>query len=663
MPGETGAVTLAVEDDFAGFVAARWPDLEAVALVATGDPARACEHTTRALAGLSGRWDEVLEEGAPTRAARAALLRDLLRPARPSLSGQRPGPPRPGGVAGVPPPPVGADHDDEEDVLPRRLVEALGQEEPLVRAALAAGILWQCDDAETAQLAGVAPSRLSDRLDTARARLLEVHRTALAEEGLSPADWRMERDLADALDALTAAQPDPPDPAGLVAGHARRLRRRSLLAGGAAVLATGGAAWWVLRDAAPGGEARAAAPTGAAGRADADVWSSSRQWPPRGALAGDDGVRGLVAAAAGPGARLLFAADVEGTRVVLAGVDGLDADAPGTSLRAWTGPVGSPPEGLSEVRLATDRIEGVPDAVAVALPTVTSGGMYTTRTTVLGSGSEAGGSGTGDRSAPPAVLVVLAGPTERSATWSPRVHPTVNGSVERAWTLVRMEDGVGFRPLDRPVGTAARVSVGDYDGPVAGAPAPPTTAGGLDPEAAASAYVARATGEPPEDLRSEVVVDSPVAGSVLDAFAMSATGGDGRVRLIHTTTPDGALVRTVHIADDGRSGRAALLGSPIVLAAADADEPYVRRLDRIPPRTTRYLVVAPGAARCHLLAVTPAAYPVSDITPMKGDTAIVPIINGQDTNVYRLVLWDADGRRIYDAVPERGRRLLDLRAW
>jgi len=73
--------------------------------------------------------------------------------------------------------------------------------------------------------------------------------------------------------------------------------------------------------------------------------------------------------------------------------------------------------------------------------------------------------------------------------------------------------------------------------------------------------------------------------------------------------------------------------------------------------------VAPGAARCHLLAVTPAAYPVSDITPMKGDTAIVPIINGQDTNIYRLVLWDADGRRIYDAVPERGRRLLDLRAW
>jgi hypothetical protein len=74
----------------------------------------------------------------------------------------------------------------------------------------------------------------------------------------------------------------------------------------------------------------------------------------------------------------------------------------------------------------------------------------------------------------------------------------------------------------------------------------------------------------------------------------------------------------------------------------------------------RYLVVAPGAARCQLLAVAPAGYPVSKVVPLKGDTAIVPIVNGQDSNTYRLVLWDAAGRRTYSAVPPRGRALLDL---
>ena len=653
-------MTLTVDDDFGGFVAARWPDLEAVALVGAEDPAHARELTTRALAEVGGRWEEVLAEGAPTRAARAALLSDLARPARPGRPGRRPPPPAAPPVPASPEPPGTP---DDEDLVARRLVEALGREPPLVRAALAAEALWECDDAETAHLAGVAPGPLADRLDTARARLVTAHREALADEGLSPADWRLERDLADALDTLVAAQPDPPDPAALVAGRARRVRRRSLLVGGAAVLATGGAGWWVLREATPaGGGTRATPDTAAAPAAGGDVWASTGTWPPRGGLASDSSVRALVVASGGPGARLLYAADVGGTRVVLAGLLGFsEGDDRGTVLRAWTGPAGAAAGGLTPAPLATDRIEGAADVVAVAVPAAPGSGTGTTRTVLAGTGDA--GSPDPQAGGIEAVLLVLTRPTVESATWSPVVHPTANGSVERAWTLVRLEGGVGIRALDRAPGTAARVDVGGYAGPVAGAPAPPTTTGGLTPEEAATAYVAAATGEAPAGLRTEVVVDSPVAGDVLDAFAISATGGDGRVRLIHTTTPDGAVVRTLHLADDGRSGRGSLLGSPLVLPATDVDEPYVRRLDTIPPRTTRYLVVAPGAARCHLLAVTPAAYPVSDITPLKGDAAVVPIINGQDTNIYRLVLWGPDGRRFYDAVPERGRPLLDLRPW
>ena len=145
--------------------------------------------------------------------------------------------------------------------------------------------------------------------------------------------------------------------------------------------------------------------------------------------------------------------------------------------------------------------------------------------------------------------------------------------------------------------------------------------------------------------------------------AVSATGGDGRARVIHTTTSDGALVRTLHLADDGRSGGASRLGRPAVLPVADADAPLVQRLDTVPPRTTRYLVVAPGAASCQLIATTPAGYPVSEVTPMKADTAVVPIVNGQDTNHYRLVLWGPRGERLYSAVPPRARPLLDLLPW
>ncbi|MBD3785096.1 MAG: SigE family RNA polymerase sigma factor, partial [Micrococcales bacterium] len=65
-------------DGFAEFVAARWPELEAVALVALLDAERAREVTTAALAALRGRWSGVVEEGAPTPAARRELVGRLV---------------------------------------------------------------------------------------------------------------------------------------------------------------------------------------------------------------------------------------------------------------------------------------------------------------------------------------------------------------------------------------------------------------------------------------------------------------------------------------------------------------------------------------------------------------------------------------------------------
>lgn len=660
-------VTLAVDDDFAGFVAARWPDLEAVAIAATLAPRLARELTTSALASLGERWVATVDEGAPTRAARVELLRRIAR-----LGPDAAPPPD---ALGVPAPTTPAlipgDVDEPASAVPAALLAALRGEEPLVRAALAAGAVWGSPEDEVAglaQAAGLPVARLTGGLRDARGRFLAAHREALAADGLSPADWRLERDVADVVDALAAAQPDPPDPAALVADRARRVRRRTVLVGGAAVLAAGGAVSWLLRDAVAGGEgaadAAAAAPTSGTARgvaASDPVWGLTSQWPPRGELAGDSGIQALVIRDLGAGGRLVFADDVEGVRVVVAtvvqgvggsgtegtGLRGSGGAALGTVIRAWSGAPGMPAEGLEPVELGLDRIEVAPDVVAVAVPEAAA---------TAGAAPD-----TGYAAMPGGVLLVLSRPTVAAATWSPVVHPTVNGSVERTWTLIRMRGGIGSRPLSAPLGAAARIQCSGYDGPIPGArswsaSSPPR------PSAAevAAELVASATGVPQEQLVSRVVVDSPVAGSVFDAEALSATGGDGRVQVVHTTTPDRGLVRTLVVADDGRSGRSTTYGPSAVLPAADADQPLVRRLDLVPPRTMRYLVVAPGAARCQLLAVAPAGYPVSKVVPLKGDTAIVPIVNGQDSNSYRLVLWDARGRRTYSAVPPRGRALLDL---
>jgi hypothetical protein len=619
-------VTLALGDDFAGFVAARWPDLEAVAMVAARDREQAHELTVSALASVGEHWAEAVEEGAPTREARARLLHAVRRL-----------PPGTEPLGAIPPGPSAWGGEDGDAPVRAALLGVLRSERPLVRAGIVAPALWDCSPVETAALAGVPPGPFVEQVDAARSRLRGAHRAATQPEGLPSDDWLFERDLADAIDSLADGSMEPPDPAALVHDSARRVRRRSLLVGGLGVLATGGAAWWLLRDAAPSaaGDPTGPLPDGAAGTAagDGPVWAWTGRWPPRGSLAGDPGLHALVASDAGAGARLLFAEEVARARVVVAATESRSTvPLPSTAVAVWTGKPGAPAEGLDRVALVRDRIEAVGDVVAVTVPLDVAGG-------------------------PVAVLVVLTAPTTSGALWSPTVRPTENGRVRRAWTLIALDDGVGVHPLDRAAGGAAHVRVGRYSGPPAGTRA--MSVEGLSPLDAATAIVSSATGVPVGGLSSEVVVDSPVGGSVLDPGAPSARGGDGTVQVVHTTTPDNALVRTLHVADDGRSAYGPRLWPSVVLPARDAAAPLLRRLDVVRPRTTRFLVVAPGAATCRMLAM-PSGHPASEVTPMKRDTAIVAVVDGEDVDRYRLDLRDADGRRIYSDVPPYGRPLLDL---
>lgn len=91
------------------------------------------------------------------------------------------------------------------------------------------------------------------------------------------------------------------------------------------------------------------------------------------------------------------------------------------------------------------------------------------------------------------------------------------------------------------VSPAMRLRVADYDGPPVSASAPwldVQLSDGLDRlVGTTSTLAASATGDPVDTVVSTVVIDSIVAGSVLDPVAISATGGDGRVVVILTRMP------------------------------------------------------------------------------------------------------------------------------
>ncbi|MGG5260296.1 hypothetical protein [Phycicoccus avicenniae] len=608
-------MTTTLEEDFEGFVAARWPDLEAVALVATLDPPRARSLTTAALASLRPGWATTLESGAPTASARRAVLEQVVAPRRPDATA--------GSPAGLRPL-VG----DPESSVPAALLDALAGRTPAARALLAAGALWEVTDDE---LLALAPGPVID-LDAERAALLEAHRAARATDGLGPADHLLAEDLVEVVHRLASAQPDPPDPAGLVLERARSVRRRSLvLGGGAAVLAAGASGWVVLRD-------RGRAPTAGSSTADPTTagpddpaWASTASWSARGPLAADLDVQALVARS-GRGARLLWAADLADVRVVVA-TNADDQYPDGTSVRAWTGRPGTPPARLAEVPLGFDALLGTEDLVAVGV-------------------ARPGGS----------ALVVLTRPTVGSVDFSPVVHPTTAGSVERTWTRVGLADGVGTLLLPAAWGQAARVRAERWGGPPVG-PATWGTSGRLtvgdDPLDALLDAVASSTGVARADLRGDVLTDSPTDGSVLDPTAVSAQGGDGRAVLTRVRTPDGAVVRGLDVRDDGRAGGSFLSTSPLVVPAEAASAPLVLPLDGGGDGPGRYLAVVPsGGASARLVAAGGDRGPASTEVAMKRRTAVLTVAGARGVaGGLRLVVRDARGRVTYDDVPPAGRDL------
>jgi hypothetical protein len=627
-------VTLRVEDDFAGFVTARWGELVAVAGVACLDPGLAFSVTAESLADLRRRWRWVVEDGVPTREARTALLRAIDRlPTDDDVGGAEPR-----GAASVPR--LGGSWSalETSEVLDS-LLDALGEEAPIGRAAAAASVVWGLDAEETAALAGGPPDRRVPELAASRARLIHEHRAALARSDIAPVAGSFERDLAQLVENIAAAQLPPPDPGELVASGARRVPRRLLLAGGGAIAGLGAAGWWMNRGAGAasagtaGGTAavRGAGPGVPGASATDPEWASTAHWPVRGGLGGDIGAGQLVAGRSG---RLVWADDIGDQRLALAVVS---PSSTGSTVRLWSGAAGAAAGLLDPVPLAQERVDGAADVVAAAAPTARG-----------------------------SLLVVLARPTVEVAELSPVVQPTRRGSVERRWLTIPLRGGVGTVALDAPLGPAARVRCGDFDGPPAGSAvvAGPSEGSPSSDEVArlAGAHVSGATGIPVDRLRTRVLVDSPAGGNVIDPYASAPANGSGRVTVTITSTPDGAVVRGVHVRDDAGSGASGRFWGPFtVVAPGDAEAPIVRRVTDLAPKVARFVVVAPGAARARLVVKKPGASSASEVTPVEGGATIAVVVyNVSDASNCHLELWDRAGRRTYSGIPPYGTPLLGL---
>jgi hypothetical protein len=595
----------AAGEDFEGFAAARWRDLEAVALLATLDPDAARAATAAALADLRSGWAEALEDGAPTAAVRRLLLARVPRGEAPSALA-----------------PVG-------EPVPDALLGALAAEAPLVRTALAAGVAWDAEPSVVASLVGRAGSGLPPAVEAARGRVLVAHRDALAADGLAAADHRLDDDLAGLLGTLVERQPPPPDPGDLAASGGGRVRRRVLLVGGgvlAAAAATGGVA--VARGGP--GRAPAPAPTGPAPvatlPAGAPQWASTRSWVPRGSLAGDPGVRALRARTLTRGAPLLFAGEVHGLRVVVAADDEAGVEN-GTGLRAWSGPAGAPPERLAEVRLAFAAIYDATDVAALGVPHPDG-----------------------------AVVLVLTRPSLREASFSPVVRPTPAGDVARDWTALELHDGVGSALLTRALGPATRLRCSSYDGPLP-RPAAWDDTGTVD-EAPVDAFlreVVGATGVPAEELSTRVVSSrlprsAPLPDGVVPGSAVSS--------LVTTTTPGGGVVRTLFLSEALAGGTVGYTVGPNVVAADAVDSPVLHRLDSGTTTTATVLVALPAGGRS--VQLTDKGAPVSKVVRVQDGAAVVTVEVVTDQWVYGIRVLGTDGSTTYDGETVTGRPLLDL---
>ena len=427
--------------------------------------------------------------------------------------------------------------------------------------------------------------------------LLAAHTAARAAAGWEPAEWALDRDLDDALDPAARR---PHRPAG------RRGPGRGAPPAGAAPLGPArhrGPRWPPgsgRRGRRRGRERRDLRGRPVAPRDPGDpAWTSTNSWPARGRLARDAWVAALVAAAS-PRARLLWADDLAGQRVVVASP--ADGSGLGRHAGAAVGRYARRRPGLlTPVELVRDR---------VARWTTSSRSRW--------------------RPAWPTRTVPVRCCCSPGHWWSRlvlavgRVRAQRRGRppLDRGGPARRRRHGVDPR-ADAPDLPSARRRLRRRParGRASGAPPPPKPSAPLaDPCSTPSARSSPPAPACPRRRRAarwRSRRPSPVTCSCRRSRASGPARG--RVVVALTTLPNGALLRTVRVVGDGR-GRVEPVDvetTRVVGSPPDVGAPFATRLPGFSSGVSRFRVCLPRAARAQLIGTASNTYPASEVTALR----------------------------------------------
>ena len=637
-PGDTGRVTLAPED-FADFVTARWHELYAVATVTTGDASSAATATASALAALARRWGETTDAGAPTDAARAAVLRAAL-----STSEDAVAPVRRDAA-----PPDDAPHDDGNDGIRAALTAALAQARPTARAALAARHWWDAEPTVVATAARADVAEVRSDLTALEHRLATAHAHALGR-GEHELAWSLPAAVADALEHAVESAPVA-DPVGLVraAGGSATRRRRMRAAVAGAVLAFVVGAATALAWPGPG----ATAPAAPVPARNDPSWAAVTSWYPRGPLVDDPTVASIATSArrADPTARLLYAGRVGDTlAVVMTGASpgdpNLPAGVPGPALgegfdseqsflRLWTAAARLGPASLAPTTIDGEPTTRTGDLVALSVDQHTAG-------------------------APPTVLV-LTRPTITDGYVITGALPQPDGSVRPVAEDLLLVDGVAtFAPTR--VGFTPEIGLAGYRGVPAGALTNsfllPPSGPAEELAVAQRILVSGVTGNRPDSLATASVLEAVVPASAVDPDYVGTypdfVGTHPqplRVTVVTTTTRDGARVRTSRLAG----------------STDDAPWTYLERLAAVPAGDPHALLLLPSGKHAGFVAIAPDGATaelvtedgrVRDSATISQGLATLSSAEDPPGTAFRLRVRAPDGHVVYDAVPPQPVELL-----
>lgn len=433
------------------------------------------------------------------------------------------------------------------------------------------------------------------------------------------------------------------DPYARVSGAVRSSqRRRRAIAGGVAAVAI---AAGVLAPQVIGNQThRGATPATHTLQLPAPTdpaWQQFTTWPTRGSLAGD---KAFMAAATarfdGDAPRILFAGDIEDTRLVVAFQrvpvpedEQMAGETTTEQLRVLSGPRQA---SVGSLQLGADQ-QPVEHSALVVRQNVGPDGW----------------------------LLVLAPRGVEKAELSTSVTIAPPGTVSRTWSTLPLTDGVGVTQVRNAPQPVTRVRVGAYDGNFQLAasnddPTPPSSAAfcggcgdafydsGIDATRAGFAWI---LGLRPDQITIKDTIRGRIDPALQTKDGMYGTkGAIARVLVADGRLPSGAVVRAVAVSVTENDGGGSVTQPEeiVPIDAATANRRPWTAWTTDPGGNGMILqVFAPGAASVRIISDSPSIYPGSARTTVRNGSAVVGVDVGETAMAQlKVVTYDAKGAEL-----------------